>query len=148
MIKTRTPQVRAIRNSGYRRWLFFSRRSELRVDVRWTSALWSSSWPLFYFIYLFSKSIYSQKRPAVPHTVGSCCSLPRHHFRKTEYVHRDNVGGRVVGPVDGWGVGGGGQVCGQGLPVHHGISVQGHEENLATASWSDWGKEDLPKKRR
>lgn len=34
------------------------------------------------------------------------------------------------------------------LPVHHGVSVQGHKENLAAASWTNGGKEDLKKEKK
>lgn len=37
---------------------------------------------------------------------------------------------------------------GNELPIHHGVSVQGHEENLAAASWPDRGKEHLQTEER
>lgn len=46
-----------------------------------------------------------------------CLSFFSTLFNKVEKVHRHNAG-------EG----------GDELPIHHGVSVQGHEENLAAAS--------------
>ncbi len=78
-----------------------------------------------------------------PSKVWSFCRLPDYPahlefpvfpfftlFNKVEKVHRYNTG-----------------KGGDELPIHHGVSVQGHEENLAAASWSDGGKEHLRQKK-